>query len=169
MKFQIFTAALYASLALASAIPQPPVGGVSALEARGVDIDNKPEEDWVCPGKDGKTVTYKKNEINAAITKGVELAKDGKQVSNGNDNPFPSPIGTPSSLPGIPDKYKDAKNVQHFPMKNGKGAFNGQRPAKPERVMYLHSGDSDDAEFIGLWTHEGAAKGQFLQCREKDD
>ncbi|EAT91677.2 hypothetical protein SNOG_00182 [Parastagonospora nodorum SN15] len=156
MKFQIFTAALYASLALASAIPQPPVGGVSALQARGVDIDNKPEEDWVCPGKDGKTVTYKKNEINAAITKGVELAKDGKQVSNGNDNPFPC----------IPDKYKDAK---HFPMKNGKGAFNGQRPAKPERVMYLHSGDSDDAEFIGLWTHEGAAKGQFLQCREKDD
>lgn len=89
MKFQIFTAALYASLALASAIPQPAARGASALEARGVDIDNEPDEDWVCPGKDGKTVTYKKKEIKAAIEKGVELAKDGKQVQNGNDNPFP--------------------------------------------------------------------------------
>jgi len=89
MKFQIFTAALYASLALASAIPQPAARVASALEARGVDIDNEPDEDWVCPGKDSKTVTYKKKEIKAAIEKGVELAKDGKQVSNGNDNPFP--------------------------------------------------------------------------------
>jgi hypothetical protein len=52
-------------------------------------------------------------------------------------------------------------------MKSGKGAFNGKRPAKAERVMYLHTGKEDEAEFIGLWTHEGADKGQFKQCHEK--
>jgi hypothetical protein len=89
MKFQIFTAALYASLALASAIPKPVVEDAVALEARGITIKNKPSKDWECPGKDGKTVTYKAKEIVAAIEKGVELAKDDKQVHNGNDNPFP--------------------------------------------------------------------------------
>jgi hypothetical protein len=52
-------------------------------------------------------------------------------------------------------------------MKSGKGAFNGKRPAKAERVMYLHTGQEDNAEFIGLWTHEGATRGQFKQCHEK--
>jgi hypothetical protein len=89
MKFQIFTAALYASLALASAIPQPVAEDTFALETRAITIKNKPSKDWECPGKDGKTVTYKAKEIVAAIEKGVELAKDGKQVHHGNDNPFP--------------------------------------------------------------------------------
>ena len=35
------------------------------------------------------TVTYKAKEIVAAIESGVELAKNGKQVHYGNDNPFP--------------------------------------------------------------------------------
>ncbi|KAH7408670.1 hypothetical protein DE146DRAFT_733760 [Phaeosphaeria sp. MPI-PUGE-AT-0046c] len=166
MKFQIFTAALYASLALASAIPQPVAEDAFALEARAITIKNKPSKEWECPGKDGKKAKYSVKDITNAIEKGIECAKSGVQVKYKNDNAFPSPINHPDSLPDIPDKYKDDKNVVHFPMKNGK-AFNGRTAAKPERVMYLHTGKEDEAEFIGLWTHEGAEKGQYLACNEK--
>lgn len=77
------------------------------------------------------------------------------------------PVSNPGSLPGIPDEYKDSKNVQHFPMKNGKSAYSGSRPPKDERVMYLHKDKDDDATFIGLWTHAGAETGQYQQCHEK--
>lgn len=99
MKFQILTTTLYASLALASAIPQPAAEAAYALEARGIDIKKKPKNDWVCPGVGDKTVTYKSKEIIAAIEKGVELANDGKQVRNGNDNPFPCELYPRISLP----------------------------------------------------------------------
>ena len=68
----------------------------------------------------------------------------------------------------MPAEYHDSKDVQHFPMKTGKSAWNGSRPPKDERVMYLHKDKEDDATFIGLWTHAGAETGQYQQCFEKE-
>lgn len=103
MKFQILTTALYASLAIASAIPQPnPLPDVDSrvLSVRGVD--NKPNKDWECPTADkDKTVTYKKAEIIKAIEQGIKLAKDGKTVGPDGQRKFPCESASPLYLISI--------------------------------------------------------------------
>lgn len=91
MKFQILTTALYASLAIASAIPA--TAPADALVAR-ADIENV-ENDWECPNADEskKPITYKKAEIKKAIEQGMKLRKEGKTV--GPNKGFPCKIALP--------------------------------------------------------------------------
>ncbi|KAK7918461.1 hypothetical protein PG985_010335 [Apiospora marii] len=91
---------------------------------------------------------------------------------------IPTPPGVPGFRRSLPDDDDDAgdslpglaarnsKALQHFPMKNGKSAYNGGK-VKDERVMYWMDKGDDSLEYAGLWTHEGApAKGQFVKCTE---
>lgn len=69
----------------------------------------------------------------------------------------------------MPIIYWPSKDVQHFPLKNGKSAYSGPAKPKDERVMYHQEGVDGDARFIGVWTHARAATGQYTECKEKDD
>ncbi|KAI6088354.1 hypothetical protein F4821DRAFT_277319 [Hypoxylon rubiginosum] len=163
MKLQLFTTALVSLVYVSSALPA--FEDVKTLETRANEIktiNGLPSKTIKC----GDKTKYTKTEIQKAIEKGGQLQNEGNQVGPDRDNKYPFAIKDPDSLPGMPDAYKDAKNMQHFPMKNGKSAYNGARKPKPERVMYTHDKGSDEATYVGLWTHEGASTGQYKQCVE---
>ncbi|KAI2631821.1 hypothetical protein GGR54DRAFT_645793 [Hypoxylon sp. NC1633] len=163
MKPQFLTTAFVNLFYVSSALPA--YEDVRALEIRANEItkvNGLPSTTIRC----GAKTRYTKVEVQKAIEKGGQLHNEGNTVGPDRDTKYPYPIKDPDSLPGMPDTYKDASNMQHFPMKNGKSAYNGARKPKPERVMYIHDKDSGEATYVGLWTHEGADPGQYQQCVE---
>ncbi|KAI0134571.1 hypothetical protein BJ170DRAFT_205328 [Xylariales sp. AK1849] len=163
MKFELLFTTLVSLSSVANALPA--FENVNGLQIRADEIttiNGLPSNTIKC----GAKTKYSKKDIQMAIEAGGQLQNQDKQVGPDRDNKYPFKIKTPSSLEGMPADFKDADNMQHFPMKNGKGAYNGKRPPKPERVMYLHDKGSNTATYVGLWTHEGAEKGQYKQCVE---
>lgn len=85
---------------------------------------------------------------------------------NKKQDGYPSGITNPKSLgQGIPSGFSG--KLDHYPIAetmSGTAVFNGRNFADNLRVMYQYKKGSDDATFVGVWTHANAASGQYIWC-----
>ncbi|KAK2612308.1 hypothetical protein QQS21_001734 [Conoideocrella luteorostrata] len=130
-------------------------------------IHGYPPKDWECKTSQTKptTVTFTSDYIKKSTDYGLELRDNGNNKA-GNSK-YPEFFTNPESIPGL-EGYKGSTNIDHFPMNyDGKTVFTGGTPTSDARVVYQHDAGSDEATFIGVWSHAGRKDGKFEKCTEK--
>ncbi|KAH3959053.1 hypothetical protein HBI17_204030 [Parastagonospora nodorum] len=131
-------------------------------------IKGFPPKDWKCKltQKNDKTQTFDGDYIKRSVEYGLQLRDNGDNKAGSSK--YPGWLKSPESIEGLED-YKGETNVDHFPLTHdGKTVFVGgtQKPTSDARVVYQHTIDSDEATFIGVWTHAGRKDGKFEKCEE---
>ncbi|KAF2133092.1 hypothetical protein P153DRAFT_353510 [Dothidotthia symphoricarpi CBS 119687] len=155
-----------ATAAAVSAIPTP-------LDARSPPTDipstihGFPPKDWVCKTSQTKDTTRKfsADYIKQSTEAGLRLRDNGNNPAGGSK--YPQFFTNPESISGLED-YKGQTNVDHFPLNyDDSTVFTGGSPTSDARVVYQHTIESDEATFIGVWTHAGRKDGKFEKCTEQ--
>lgn len=75
---------------------------------------------------------------------------------------YPSAITAPQSIPNMP---QTSSKVYHYPIaetSRGIAVYDGRNFADNIRVFYTKGKSS--FTYLGVWTHSGAASGQFVFC-----
>ncbi|KAH7397152.1 hypothetical protein BKA66DRAFT_546219 [Pyrenochaeta sp. MPI-SDFR-AT-0127] len=130
-------------------------------------IHGFPPKDWECKTSQTKDTTRKfsADYIKRSTEYGLQLRDNGNNKA-GNSK-YPEFFTNPESIPGL-ENYKGATNIDHFPLNyDDKTVFTGGTPTSDARVVYQHDVDSDEATFIGVWSHAGRKDGKFEKCTEK--
>ncbi|KAH3938910.1 hypothetical protein HBI56_235510 [Parastagonospora nodorum] len=110
--------------------------------------------------------TFDSDYIKRSVEYGLQLRDNGDNKAGSSK--YPGWLKAPKSIEGLED-YKGETNVDHFPLTHdGKTVFVGgtQKPTSDARVVYQHTIGSDEAIFIGVWTHAGRKDGKFEKCEE---
>lgn len=110
-------------------------------------------------------MTFSGQYIKDTVEFGLQLRDNGDNKA-GNSK-YPEFFTHPESIPGL-EGYAGETNIDHFPLNyDGKTVFTGGTPTSDARVVYQHTVKSDNAKFIGVWTHAGRKDGKFEKCTEK--
>jgi hypothetical protein len=92
------------------------------------------------------------------------------RTRTGDRDGYPSKIKYPESLPSLPSGVKGT--IYHYPIagtSRGTAVWTAREHQNDLRVFYVKGTASGTAsgtpwEYVGIWTHAGAARGQFLKC-----
>ncbi|KAI4864029.1 hypothetical protein F4820DRAFT_449457 [Hypoxylon rubiginosum] len=164
MRFTLATAVLSLLSSVSVSLAAPAADQTPWIQPRAPasasNIHNAPTENVYCYTTDGKWVVIPAVTVTDSIITAARLADQNRKQDG-----YPSRISNPQNLPGIPSGFSGT--LQHYPIAetmSGTAVFNGRNFAENIRVMYQYDPNSQEATYVGVWTHANAESGQFVFC-----